>query len=66
MKEGKIMTNRCKFKEVFGIGVKSKQINICDFAAVDCENNFCSKCPADNFWNKEYHEPIVKKHDGEK
>ncbi len=54
------MTNKEKFKEVFGIEIDNKMpADPCDiFHHNICMNHECNeKCPARHFWDKEYKPP---------
>ena len=55
------MTNREKFKEVFGFAPTEQQVNKLCPAGFDCENvPTCSECPySERWWDGEY-EPTCK------
>ena len=45
------MTNKEKFKEVFGFTPDER---VCVATPKVCLGNECEVCPFDDFWNKEY------------
>ena len=60
-KEHSIITNRDKFKEMFGFEVTA---NYHDCDGILCPNdsidNDCKECPYNGFWSREYKEPKEK------
>ena len=59
-KEHPIITNRDKFREIFGFEISH---NGYDCLAIPCPDEFkaeaslCNSCPYNGFWNREYKEP---------
>ena len=57
-KEHPIITNRDKFKEVFGWEIPKNFQDCYAMQYCDClDSNDCSECPYNGFWGKEYKEP---------
>ena len=52
-KENPIITNKDKFKEIFGVDID--ETNCC--LKVECKYSNCGECEWDNFWYREYAEP---------
>ena len=53
------MTNKEKFKEVFGLEIDDTS----DCGFFDCTDRTCKDCPVkdtENWWNMEYKEPVTK------
>lgn len=61
-KEHPVITNRDKFKEIFGWEIPKSLRDCYAVQYCDClESNDCSECPYNGFWGKEYKEPKEKK-----